>query len=74
MTPTVVQVLLLVKGSDFVGDCGLGLCRGVCVIVCVFISEFPAVIEICPDYSDQSDEPFLTVACLLGVLQPVVFM
>ena len=52
--------------SDLVGDGVLWLCRGVCVIVCVFISEFPAVVEICPDDSDQSDEPFLTVACLLG--------
>ena len=44
MTQTVVEVLLMVKGSDLVGDGVLWLCRGVFVIVCVFISDFPAVL------------------------------
>ena len=48
MTPTVVQVLLLVKGSDLVGDGVLWLCRGVRIIVRVFILDFPAVIEMRP--------------------------
>ena len=44
MTPTVVQVFLVVKGSDLVGDGGLCLCRRVGVVVGVFISYFPAVV------------------------------
>ena len=52
MTPTVVQVLLLVKGSDLVGDCCLCLGCGVRVIVGVFILKFPAVIKIRPDDGD----------------------
>ena len=44
MTPTVVQVFLVVKGGDLVGDCGLRLCCRVGVVVGVFIPEFPAVV------------------------------
>ena len=52
MTPAVVHVLLLVKGSDLLGYGVLWFSRGVCVIMCVSVSKFPAVIEVGPDDSD----------------------
>ena len=52
MTPTVVHVLLLVKGGDLLGNSVLGFSRGVCVIMCVSVLKFPSVIEVGPDDSD----------------------
>jgi len=52
MTPTVVYVLLLVEGSYLLGDGVLWLSRGVRVVMCVFVPNFPSVVEVSPDDGD----------------------
>jgi len=68
------MVPLSVKGGDLIGDGVLRGSRSVGIVVCVIVAKFPLIVKVGPDDGNLINQPFLTIACFLGVLCLVKFM